>query len=53
MFCIKSRPSTKTDCVLLFACTVELLNSATKIITFLQILPSGCVKLPVESNPIP
>ena len=38
--------------VLLLAC-VELLKSATKIITFLSYPPLGCVKLPLESNPIP
>ena len=38
--------------VLLLAC-VELLKSAPKIITFLPSPPLGCVKLPLESNPIP
>ena len=38
--------------VLLLAC-VELLKSTPKIITFLPYPPHGCVKLPLESNPIP
>ena len=38
--------------VLLFAC-LELLKSAPKIITFLPYPPLECVKLPLESNPIP
>ena len=37
---------------LLLAC-LELLKSAPKIITFLPSPPLGCVKLPLESNPIP
>ena len=38
--------------VLLFAC-LELLKSAPKLITFLLYPPLGCVKRPLESNPIP
>ena len=38
--------------VLLLVC-VELLKSTPKIITFLPSPPLGCVKLPLESNPIP
>ena len=38
--------------VLLLECT-ELLISAPKIITFLPYPPLVCVKLPLESNPIP
>ena len=38
--------------VWLLAC-VELLKSASKIITSLPYPPLGCVKLPLESNPIP
>ena len=38
--------------VLLFAC-LELLKSTPKIITFLPYPPLGCIKLPLESNPIP
>ena len=43
---------TKILLVLLLAC-VELLKSTPKIITFLPYPPLGCVKLPLESNPIP
>ena len=32
---------------------VELLKSAPKIITFLSYPSLGCVKLPLESNPMP
>ena len=38
--------------VLLLVC-VELLKSAPKMITFQPYPPLGCVKLPLESNPIP
>ena len=50
--CLKSLPRTKMLLVLLLAC-VELLKSASKIITFLPTPPLGCVKLHLESNPIP
>ena len=50
--CIKSLPRTNMLLVLLLAC-VELLKSAPKIITFLPYPPLGCVKRPLESNPIP
>ena len=37
---------------MLLAC-IELSKSAPEIITFLLYPPLGCVKLPLESNPIP
>ena len=50
--CIKPLLRTKMFLVLLFAC-LELVKSAPKIITFLPYPPLGCVKLPLESDPIP
>ena len=50
--CMKALPNTSTLFTLLLACT-ELLKSAPKIITFVPFPPLGCVKLPLESNPIP
>ena len=38
--------------VLLFSC-LELFKLVPKIITFLPYPPLGCVKLSIESNPIP
>ena len=38
--------------VLLLAC-LEPRKSTPKIITFLPYPPLGCVKIPLESNPIP
>ena len=49
---MKSLPRTKILLVLLFAC-LELLKSAPKLTTFLPYPPLGCVKLHLESNPIP
>ena len=43
---------TKTDCVLLVTC-LELFISAPNTTTFLPFPPSGCLKIPVESNPTP
>ena len=38
---------------ILLLASVELLKSAPKKITLLPYPPLGCVKLPLESNPIP